>query len=73
MVHIHMAAGLTNVQWIEYFMADNALLEFQTKLFNGPVVEEEITNEGVFMRSPQDPGLGLVLDPEMAEQSRVRD
>ena len=73
MVHIHMAAGLSNVQWIEYFMADNALLEFQTKLFNGPVVEEEITNEGVFMRSPQDPGLGLVLDPEMAEQSLVRD
>ena len=24
-VHIHLAAGLPNVRWIEYFMADNAL------------------------------------------------
>jgi len=71
MVHIHMAAGLPNVQWIEYFMADNALLEFQTKLFAGPVVEEVVTEEGVFMRAPQDPGLGLALDPEVAEQSLV--
>ena len=27
-VHIHLAAGLPNVQWIEYFMADNAILKF---------------------------------------------
>ena len=71
MVHIHMAAGLPNVQWIEYFMADNALLEFQTKLFIGPVVEEVVTDEGVFMRAPQHPGLGLALDPEVAAQSLV--
>ena len=31
-VHIHLAAGLPNVQWIEYFMADNALLKFQGEL-----------------------------------------
>ena len=71
MVHIHMAAGLPNVQWIEYFMADNALLEFQTKLFIGPVIEEVVTDEGVFMRAPQHPGLGLALDPEVAAQSLV--
>ena len=73
MVHIHMAAGLPNVKWIEYFMADNALLEFQTKLFAGPVVQEEVTGEGVFLRAPEGPGLGLALDEETAERSLVRD
>ena len=73
MVHIHMAAGLPNVKWIEYFMPDNALLEFQTKLFAGSIAEEEITDEGVFLRAPQAPGLGLALDPEIAESSLVRD
>lgn len=72
MVHIHMAAGLPNVQWIEYFMADNALLEFQTKLFTGPVADEVVTNEGVFFRAPTEPGLGLALDKAIAEKSLVR-
>ncbi|MGI9318857.1 MAG: mandelate racemase/muconate lactonizing enzyme family protein, partial [bacterium] len=58
-VHVHLAAGLPNVKWIEYFMPDNALLEFQTKLFRGPVIDEVVTNEGVFLRAPQDPGIGL--------------
>ena len=71
MVHIHMAAGLSNVQWIEYFMADNALLEFQNKLFAGPVACEEITDEGVFLRAPSEPGIGLRLDAEVAERSLV--
>ena len=71
MVHIRMAAGLPNVQWIEYFMADNAMLEFQRKRFIGPVVEEVVTDEGVFMRAPQLPGLGLALDSEVAAQSLV--
>ena len=72
MVHLHMAAGLPNVKWIEYFMADNALLEFQTRLFTGPVVREEVTDEGVFLAAPDAPGLGLELDPEVAEKSMVR-
>ena len=69
MVHLHMAAGLPNVKWIEYFMADNALLEFQSKLFTGPAVHEVVTDEGVFLRAPQAPGLGLALDEEIAEKS----
>ena len=73
MIHIHMAAGLPNVKWIEYFMADNSLLEFQTKLFTGPFIQEEVTDEGVFLRAPQEPGLGLALDEEMAERSLVQD
>ena len=73
LVHIHMAAGLSNVKWIEYFMADNALLEFQSKLFAGPAIQEEVTGEGVFLRPPQVPGLGLALDEETAERSLVHD
>jgi len=72
-VHLHLAAGLPNVKWIEYFMADNALLEFQTKLFTGPASREAVTDEGVFLLAPEGPGLGLELDPEMAESARVRE
>src|SRR3546814_8184493 len=68
-----MAAGLPNVQWIEYFMPDNALLAFQTKLFTGPALREEVTPEGVFLLAPEAPGIGLKLDPAIAEASRVRD
>jgi L-rhamnonate dehydratase len=71
-VHLHMAAGLPNVQWIEYFMPDNPLQEFQTKLFVGPIAEEVVTDEGVFLRAPKEPGLGLATDPEIAAASLVR-
>jgi L-alanine-DL-glutamate epimerase-like enolase superfamily enzyme len=72
-VHLHMAAGLPNVQWIEYFMPDNALLEFQTRLLAEPAMREEVTPEGVFLLAPTAPGLGLELDPEVAERSLVRE
>jgi D-arabinonate dehydratase len=72
-VHIHLSAGLPNVRWIEYFMADNALLEFQTKLFAGGAFEEEVTEDGVHLVAPSAPGLGLALDPDVAARSRVAD
>ena len=72
-VHIHLAAGLPNVKWIEYFMPDNALLEFQTKLFTGPTFKEERAEDGIYLRAPSTPGLSLSLDPEVADQSRVTD
>lgn len=70
-VHLHLAAGLPNVHWIEYFMPDNALLAFQTQLLTGPGMEEENTAEGVFLKAPTAPGFGIELDPEMAERCRV--
>lgn len=72
-VHIHLAAGLPNVKWIEYFMPDNALLEFQTRLFSGPAFEEERAEDGIYLRAPSAPGLSLSLDPKVADQSRVAD
>jgi L-alanine-DL-glutamate epimerase-like enolase superfamily enzyme len=70
-VHIHLAAGLPNVKWIEYFMADNPLLEFQSRLFQGPALREETTADGVFLVPPDGPGLGLVLDPAVAAASLI--
>ncbi len=70
-VHIHLAAGLPNVKWIEYFMPDNPLLEFQSRLFKGPVLREERTAEGVFLIPPDGPGLGLVLDDAVADAALV--
>lgn len=71
-IHLHMAAGLPNVQWIEYFMPDNALLAFQTELFTGPKLRETRTDEGIFLMAPDAPGIGLELDPELADRCRVR-
>ncbi|TYR36447.1 mandelate racemase/muconate lactonizing enzyme family protein [Mesorhizobium microcysteis] len=71
MVHLHMAAGLPNVKWVEYFMPDNALLGIQTRLFTGPSIEEVVTPEGIFLKAPAAPGLGLTLDPEMAERHLI--
>jgi L-alanine-DL-glutamate epimerase-like enolase superfamily enzyme len=71
MVHIHLAAGLPNVKWIEYFMADNPLLEFQSRLFKGPVLREEATERGVFLVPPEGPGLGLELDEAVAAAALV--
>ena len=70
-VHMHVASGLPNVKWIEYFMPDNPMLEFQNRLFAEPRFEEEVTEEGVFLIPPSKPGLGLVLDEEMADRARV--
>jgi L-alanine-DL-glutamate epimerase-like enolase superfamily enzyme len=72
-VHIHMAAGLPNVQWIEYFMADNPLMAFQGRLFKGPILREERTEDGVFLLPPTAPGLGLELDEDVAEEFLVRE
>jgi L-alanine-DL-glutamate epimerase-like enolase superfamily enzyme len=72
-VHIHMAAGLPNVKWIEYFMADNPLMAFQSRLIAGPVLREERTEDGVFLLPPTAPGLGLELDEGVAEECRVRE
>ena len=70
-VHIHMAAGLDNVQWIEYFLPDNPLLAFKSRLFAGPVIEEEVCEDGVYLKPPSGPGLGLELDPEVAAASWI--
>ncbi|HVR69533.1 MAG TPA: mandelate racemase/muconate lactonizing enzyme family protein [Vicinamibacteria bacterium] len=71
MIHIQMAAGLPNVKWIEYFMADNPLLEFQGRLFKGPVLREEVTPDGIVLIPPDAPGLGLELDEAVAAASLV--
>ena len=65
-VHIHMAAGLPNVQWVEYFMPDNPLLALKAKLFAGPQIEEEVCADGVYLVPPSEPGFGLVLDEDIA-------
>ncbi len=72
-IHLHMAAGLPNVQWIEYFMPDNALQLFQSQLIAEPTMQEVVTDAGVFLKAPTAPGFGIELDPELADRSRVRD
>jgi L-alanine-DL-glutamate epimerase-like enolase superfamily enzyme len=70
-IHLHMAAGLSNVKWIEYFMPDNALLEFQTKLFAEPRFNEQRKDDGVYILPPEKPGLGIVLDEAYAAETLI--
>ncbi|MEM7255055.1 MAG: mandelate racemase/muconate lactonizing enzyme family protein [Pseudomonadota bacterium] len=70
-IHIHMATALPNVQWVEYFMPDNPLLALKAKLFSGPVIEEEVRPDGVYLKPPAMPGFGLSLDPETAAACRL--
>ena len=37
----------------------------------GPVLEEEVSEGGVFIKAPTEPGLALRLDPAVAEETRV--
>lgn len=70
-VHIHLAAGLPNVQWIEYFMADNAILKFQGELLEGTRLQEIVQEDGVYLAAPETPGLGIGLAPEVAARTRI--
>ena len=70
-VHMHMACGLPNVLWIEYFLPENPLLAFKARLFRGPVLDEVVTDEGIFLKPPVGPGLGLELDDAVAESAQV--
>ena len=72
-IHLHVAAGLPNVQWLEYFMPDNALQKFQTQLFVGPAMAEARLDDGVYLKAPTAAGFGLELDPALAEATRARD
>ncbi len=71
MVHIHLAAGLPNVKWIEYFMADNPLLEFQSRLFKGPRPARGGHGGRDLPRAAGHPGLGLELDEAVAAAALV--
>jgi len=62
-----------NAAMIEYFMADNALLEFQGKLISGSSLEEVVEEDGVYLVAPDKPGLGISLDDEVAARSLVKD
>lgn len=70
-IHVHLAAGLENVQWIEYFMSDNALLEFQGKLIMGSQLKEVFKEDGVYLSAPELPGLGISIDAEVAARAIV--
>jgi L-alanine-DL-glutamate epimerase-like enolase superfamily enzyme len=52
-------------------MADNPLLEFQSRLFRGPILREEATEDEIFLIPPDTPGLGLALDEAVAAAALV--
>ena len=70
-VHIHMAVGLINVKWVEYFTQDRNF--FQNRLFKGPLLREVQTEEGICFLPPDGPGLGLELDEAEAERALIKE
>lgn len=69
-IHMPLAVGLPNIKWIEYFTPDRKT--FQNTLLKGPVFEEEKLEEGVFLKASHDPGLGIKINEEVAEQTLVK-
>ena len=70
-IHIHMAAGLANVKWIEYFTPDrNDLLD---RLFKGAGPREVREDGGVWLLPPEAHGLGLELDEAEAERVLIKE
>jgi D-arabinonate dehydratase len=70
-INTHTAAAFPNVMWIEY-VAPRSELEGK-HIFKSPVFEEEITGDGVFLKTPLLPGFGFALDEEAAERIRIRE
>jgi len=70
-IHVHLAIGLPNVKWVEYFTPDRQY--FQNVLLKGPELQEEIDEGGIYLKAPTTPGLGIVLDEKIAEESIVKD
>lgn len=66
-VHIHMAVGLPNVQWIEYFTPDRGF--FQNRLFDGPTLKEVRKDDGIYFEAPDVIGLGMELNEAVAEET----
>jgi L-alanine-DL-glutamate epimerase-like enolase superfamily enzyme len=53
--------------------AANPLMAFQSRLFKGPILREERTEDGVFLIPPTAPGLGLEVDEVVAAEYLVRE
>lgn len=70
-IHVHMAVGLPNVKWIEYFTPDRS--SFQNKLLKGPQFKEIIGEDGLYLAAPTLPGLALEIDEKVAEESLVKE
>lgn len=70
-IHIHMAVGLSNVQWIEYFTPDRGF--FQNRLFDGPALKEVKKEDGIYFEAPDVIGLGLELNRKVAEETLLND
>lgn len=69
-IHLHMAIGLPNVKWIEYFTHDRTY--FQNALLKGPVFKEVRKEDGIHLLAPDCVGLGLELDEALAEETLVK-
>lgn len=70
-INTHTAAAFPNVMWIEYVAPRSELSG--KELFKRPLFEEEKTDEGVFLKTPLEPGFGFVVDEEAAQKLLIRE
>jgi len=64
-VHISLSAAVSNAPLMEYFSPDHYLQTFLSKLFVEPRELRELRDG--YIHVPKTPGLGLVIDTELAE------
>ena len=68
-VHNHLVAALPGLMWVEFFMGDNELRDFTLELLHKPV--EALEHDNGVLPLPETAGLGVELNPEVAERYRV--
>jgi L-alanine-DL-glutamate epimerase-like enolase superfamily enzyme len=68
-IHISLVTAISNAPMMEYFTHEHYLQTFLSDLFLQPVSVHEV-NDG-YVRAPQDPGLGLDVDPELVKHYRI--
>lgn len=68
-INNHLIASLPGTMWIEFFLVDNPMMGFPLRLFPKP--REAVRARDGMLDLTAAPGLGLEMDPEVAERCRV--
>lgn len=68
-INNHLVASQPGIMWVEFFLTDNPMMGVPLRLFPKPV--EALQARDGMLDLPMAPGIGLEIDPAMAERCRL--
>ena len=68
-IHISLVTAISNAPMMEYFTREHYLQTFLSDLFIQPACVHKVVDG--FVEAPQNPGLGLKVNPELVKRYRV--